>query len=98
MGEDTMPKPFSWGDQVMAEIPTAIKAFIAILKIDLLQEYAALMGWHLLSNPFWTARILLAQDIQAKIQIAQGIRDSVDIIHSGQQESFVGFIFLERIA
>ena len=57
----------------MEEMPTAIEAFIAILEIDLLQEYEALMGWPFLSNPFWTTRIFLARDIQDKIQIAQGI-------------------------
>ena len=51
--------PFSWGDQYMVETPTAIEAFIAILEIDLLREYEALMGRPLLSNPFWTGTFKL---------------------------------------
>ena len=44
--------PFNWGDQYMAETPTAIEAFIAIMEIDLLRDFEALMGCPLLSNPF----------------------------------------------
>ena len=73
----------------MAETPTAIEAFIAILEIDLLREFETLMGRPFLSNPFWTTLILLAWDIQAKIRTTQGIRDALDIIHRGQQESVV---------
>ena len=51
----------------MAETPTAVEAFIAIMDIDLLQEFEALMGCPLLPNPFWTACIFLARDIQEKI-------------------------------
>ena len=51
----------------MAEMPMAIEAFMAILEIDLLWDFEAMMGFPLLPNPFWTACILLSQDIQAKI-------------------------------
>ena len=57
----------------MAETPTAIEAFIAIKEIHILREFEDLMGRPLMINPFWTVRILLARDIQAKVQIAQGI-------------------------
>ena len=66
-GGESIEKPFNWGDQYMAETPTAIEAFIAILEIDLLWEFEAMMGRPLLPNPFWTAHILLVWDIQEKI-------------------------------
>ena len=62
--------PFSWGDQYMAKTPIAIEGFIVIMDIDLLQELEMLMGCPLIPNPFWLERILLARDIQGKIQIA----------------------------
>ena len=54
----------------MAKTSTTIEAYIAIKEIDLLREYEALMDHPLNINPFWTTRILLAHDIQAKIQMA----------------------------
>ena len=59
-GDDPVSEPFNWGDQYVAKMPTAIEAFIAILEIDLLREFEALVGRPLLPNPFWTAHILLA--------------------------------------
>ena len=55
------------------------------------------MGCPLLPNPFWTAHILPARDIQGKIQAAQGIRDALDIIRREQQERAAGFRLLEQI-
>ena len=51
-GSDPIPEPFNWGDQYMAETPTTIEAFIAILEIDLLWEFEAMMGRPLFPNPF----------------------------------------------
>ena len=82
----------------MAEIPTAIEAFIAIMEIDLLQEFETLMVCPLIPNPFWLARILLVRGIQGKIQTAQGIRDAMETIHRGKQESVAGFRLIEQIA
>ena len=76
--------PFNWGDQYMSEMPTTVEAFIAIMEIDLLREFESLMGFPLIPSPFWSACILLAHDIQAKIQMAQGIRKAMDTIRRGQ--------------
>ena len=89
--------PFNWGDQYMAETPILIEVFIVIMEIDLLQEFEILMGFPLIPNPFWSVHILLACDIQAKIQTAQGIREAMDTIRRGQQESAAGFHLLEKI-
>ena len=70
----------------MSEIPTMVEAFIAIMEIDLLREFEMLMGCPLIPISFWSARILLARDIQAKIQTAHGIREVMDTICRGQQE------------
>ena len=69
--------PFNWGDQYLFETPTTVDAFIAIMEIDLLNEFEAIMGCPLVPNPYWYGCILLARDIQAKIQIAQGIRGAL---------------------
>ena len=61
-----------------------VDAYIAIMEIDLLREFEAIMGCPLVPKPFWYARILLARDIQAKIQTAQGIRRALDSIRRGQ--------------
>ena len=82
----------------MSEMPTAVEEFIAIMEIDLLREFEMIMGCPLIPNPFCSARILLACDIQDKIQMAQGIREAMDTIHRGQQESAAGFRLLEQIA
>ena len=76
--------PFNWGDQYMSETTMAVKAFIAIMEIDLLREFETLMGCPLIPNPFWSACILLSYDIQAKIQMAQGVREAMDTIRRGQ--------------
>ena len=52
----------------------------------------------LIPNPFSLVRILLVRDIQGKYQTAQGIRDSMETIHRGQQESVAGFHLIEQIA
>ena len=72
--------PFNWGNHYLVEMPTAIEAFIAIMEINLLREFETMMGFPLLPNPFWTACILLARDIQKKIQTTQGIRDALETI------------------
>ena len=90
--------PFNWGYQYMVETPIAIEAFIVIMEIDLLQEFKTLMGFPLIPNPFWLARILLVRGIQGKIQTAQGIRDAMETIHRGKQESVAGFRLIEQIA
>ena len=83
--------PFNWGDQYLSETPPAIDAYIVIMEIDLLREFESIMGCPLIPNPFWSARILLSRDIQAKIQTAQGIHEAMETIHYGQQESVAGF-------
>ena len=90
--------PFNSGDQYMAETPTIVEAFIAIREIDLLREFETIMGCPLIPSPFWSARILLTRDIQAKIQTTHGIREVMDTIRRGQQESAAGFCLLEQIA
>ena len=90
--------PFNWGDQYMSETPTAVEVFIAIMEIDLLREFEMLMGYPLIPNIFCSTHILLSHDIQAKIQTTQGIRDAMDTIRRGQQESVAGFCLLEQIA
>ena len=47
-------------------MPMMVEAFIAIMEIDLLQEFEMLMGCPLIPNSFWSVHILLACDIQAK--------------------------------
>ena len=68
----------------MFEMPMMVEAFIAIMDIDLIREFETLMGFALIPNPFCSLRIILARDIQAKIQMAQGIREAMDTIRRGQ--------------
>ena len=90
--------PFNWGDRYMAETPTTVEAFIAIREIDLLHEFETIMGCTLIPSLFWSVQILLARDIQAKIQTAHGILEAMETIRRGQQESVAGFRLLEQIA
>ena len=90
--------PFNWGDQYLSETHPAVDACIAIMEIDLLREFETIMGCPLVPNPFWSTRILLARDIQAKIQTAQGIREAMETIRRGKQESVTIFRLLDQIA
>ena len=82
----------------MAETPVAVEAHIAMKKLELLYEYETHQVHPLVINPFWTVRILLARDTQAKAQISHGIREALTLIRRGKQESTVGFRLLEQIA
>ena len=73
--------PFNWGDKYLSKTPTTVDSYIAIMEIDLLREFETIMGCHLVPNPFWSTRISLSRNIDAKIQTAQGILRDLDSIH-----------------
>ena len=41
--------------------------------------------------------ILLERDIQARMQLAQGIREEIQLIRGGKQDSAMGFLLIEII-
>ena len=55
----------------MAETPTSVGAQIVNKEISLLREYESHQGIPLDTNPFWDMHTLLAQEIQARMQLAQ---------------------------
>ena len=93
--EDPTPLSFNWGDQYMEDIPTTVESHIAMKELELLREYETHQGHPLVINSFWTVRILLAHDTQAKAQISHGIREALTLIRRGQQESSAGFQLME---
>ena len=81
----------------MAEIPAPVRAQIVNKEISLLQEYESHQGIPLDTHPFWGVHTLLARDIQARMQLQQGIRESLQLIRDGHKDSVAGFCFLEII-
>ena len=75
----------------MAETPTSVGAQIVNKEISLLREYESHQGIPLDTNPFWDMHTLLAQEIQARMQLAQGIRESLQLIRDGHKDSVAGF-------
>ena len=79
----------------MAGTPARVEAIIVVKEVELIRKYETHRGQPLGSCPFWTIRILLAWDIQAKLQLMQGIHESLSMIREGKQESAAGFRMLE---
>ena len=81
----------------MEKTHMVFEAQLIVKELELLREYERHQRRPLVFNPFWRVRILLAQDLQSKAQMAHGIRESLTLIQRGQQESVVGFYLLDQI-
>ena len=64
---------FNSGAQYMEEIRDPLEAQIVHKEVSILIEYEAHRGRPLASNPLFAMCIILAEDIQVKLQLAQGI-------------------------
>ena len=68
-----------------------VEAQIATKEIELLREYETHQGRPLAANPFRAVRSLLAHDMQAKAQMAHGVREASNFGQIGLARKCCGF-------
>ena len=67
----------------MVETPTMVEAQIAVKESERIREYENHQGRPLAANPFYAVEMLLAQALQAKVQLAHEIREALTLIKKG---------------